>query len=173
MELLVQYGVSLTFTRWLAAALQERKVAMRLGNWISTPQQLTMGLPRLPLSPVLYNVNTKGLADVNSNDLSRLFTLADGGLIYKTASDTHTVFTAVQEQPEKVSHWCQETESEINPSKARALRCTLNNKGVGQAMPADSFNGEVIKRISTRDQLRQNADVQDPSRMDKRKDCPR
>ena len=33
MELLVQYGVSLTLTRWLAAALQERKVAMRLGNW--------------------------------------------------------------------------------------------------------------------------------------------
>ena len=45
MELLVQYGVSLTLTEWLAAALQERKVATRLGNWISTPQQLTMGLP--------------------------------------------------------------------------------------------------------------------------------
>ena len=32
MELLLQYGVSLMLTRWLAAALQERKVAMRLGN---------------------------------------------------------------------------------------------------------------------------------------------
>ena len=32
MELVVQYGVSLTLTRWLAAALQKRKVAMRLGN---------------------------------------------------------------------------------------------------------------------------------------------
>ena len=42
MEHLVQYGVSLTLTRWFAAALQQRKVAMRLGNWISTPQQLTM-----------------------------------------------------------------------------------------------------------------------------------
>ena len=43
---LVQYGVSLTLTKWLAAALQERKVAMRLGNCISTCQQLTMGLPQ-------------------------------------------------------------------------------------------------------------------------------
>ena len=78
MELLRQYGVSLTLTRWLAAALQERKVAMRLGNWISTPQQLTMGLPQgSPLSPVLYNVYTKGLADLNSNGLSRVLTLAD------------------------------------------------------------------------------------------------
>ena len=38
MELLVQYGVSLTLTRWPASALQERTVAMQLGNWISTPQ---------------------------------------------------------------------------------------------------------------------------------------
>ena len=31
-ELLVQYGVSLTPTKWPKAALNERKVAMRLGN---------------------------------------------------------------------------------------------------------------------------------------------
>ena len=35
------------------------------------------------LSPVLYNVYTKGLADLNSNGLSRVLTLADDGLIYK------------------------------------------------------------------------------------------
>ena len=52
MDFLVQYGVSLTFTRWLAAALQERKAAMRLGNWISTSQQLTMGHPQAPLPPL-------------------------------------------------------------------------------------------------------------------------
>ena len=58
MELLVQYDVSLTLTKWLAAALQERKVAIRFGNWISTPQQLTMGLsqgspPPLPQSSAM------------------------------------------------------------------------------------------------------------------------
>ena len=97
-ELLVQYGVSLTLTRWFAAALQERKVAMRLGNWISTPQQLTMGLPQSsPLSPVFYNVYTNGLAGLNSNGLKRVLTLADDGFIYKTASDISTVINAVQE----------------------------------------------------------------------------
>ena len=142
MELFGQYGVSLTLTRWLAAALQERKVAMRLGNWISTPQQLTMGLPQgSPLSPVLYNVYTKGLADLNSNGLSWVLT--------KTPSDISTAVTAVQEQLEKVSHWCQETESEINPSKAQALWCTLDNKAAGQAMPAVSFNGEAIERTNS------------------------
>ena len=85
------------------------------------------------MSPVLYNVYTKALADLNSNGLSQVPTLVDNGLIYKTASDIHTVVTTVQKQWEKVLHWCQETESEINSSKAQALWCILNNKAVGQA----------------------------------------
>ena len=65
--------------------------------------------------------------------------------MYKTASDTYTTFTAVQEQLEKMSQWCQETKSEVSPSKAQALWCTLNNRAVGQAMPAVSFNLEIVK----------------------------
>ena len=150
MALLVQYGVSLTLSRWLEAALHERKVAMQLLNWISTPQQLKMGLPQgSPLSPVLNNVCTKGLTDLNYNGLSRVLTLADDGLIYKTDSDIHTAVTAVQEELENVSLWCQETESKINPSKVQALWCTLNNKAVGQAMPAVSFNEEAIERTNS------------------------
>ena len=66
MDLLVQYGVSLTLTRWIAGALLERTVVMQLGNWSSATHQLTMGLPQgSPFSPVLYNVYTEGLADLN------------------------------------------------------------------------------------------------------------
>ena len=36
----------------------------------------------------------------------------------------------------------------MNPSKAQALWCTLN-KAIGQAMPAVSFNGEVIERTNS------------------------
>ena len=68
-----------------------------------------------------------GLVVLNSNGFIQVLTLVDDGLIYRTASDIHTAVTAVQEQLEKVSHWCQETESEISPSKVQALWCTLNN----------------------------------------------
>ena len=107
MEFLVQYDVSLPLTKWLAAALQERKVAMRLGNWISptTDNGTSTRLPTPSPSQVLYSVYTEGLVDLNSNALSRVLTFADDGLIYKTVSDIHTAVTAVQEQLEKVSQW--------------------------------------------------------------------
>ena len=65
--------------------------------------------PPLPLPPppppslslVLYNVYTKGLADLNSNGLSRVLTLADDRLIYKTASGIHTAAITVQKQLDK------------------------------------------------------------------------
>ena len=74
------YGISSTLTRWLAAALQKRKVAMRLGNRVSMLPQGS------PLSPVLYNVCTNGLADLNSVTLGLALTLANKGLIFKTVN---------------------------------------------------------------------------------------
>ena len=147
MELLVQYGISLTFTRWLAVALLKRMATMQLGNWISMPQNGTS--TRLSLVPVQYNVYTKGLADLRSNALSLVRTSADDGHIYKTASNTHTAVTAVKEQLKKVSQWYLETGSEINTSKEQALWCTLNNKAVEQEMPTVPFNGEVIEYMNS------------------------
>ena len=78
-----------------------------------------------------------------------MLTLVDDMFIYRAASDIHTAVTAVQEQLDKVSHWCQEKESEISPSKVQALWCTLNNKAVGRAMPAISVTGEDIERTNS------------------------
>ena len=93
----------------------------------------------MELSPVLYDVNTKGPVDLNSNALNRVLTLADDRLIYKAANDIHTAVTAVQEQLEKVLH----------PSKAQALWCTLNDKAAGQAIPPVFFSGEIIERTNS------------------------
>ena len=77
---------------------------MKLGNWISRLQQFTIGLSQcFPLIPVLYNAYTNELADLDRNGLNRELTLADGRLIFKTSSDTHTAATAAQKQLEKVS----------------------------------------------------------------------
>ena len=74
---------------------------MRLGNWIFTLEQTAKGP-----SPVLYNVYTNGLA----GQWFKPGAHACGRRAYKIASDIHTAVTVVQEQLEKVSHSCLETE---------------------------------------------------------------
>ena len=150
MELLRQYGVSLTLIRWLAAALPGKKGCH--ATWkldLHAPTTDSGTSTRLPSVPCPLQCLHKGTGGSEQQFSSRVLTLADDGLIYKTASDISTAVTAVQEQLEKVSHWCQETESKINPRKAQTLWCTLNNKAVGQAMPAVSFNGEAIERTNS------------------------
>ena len=122
---------------------------MRLGNQnLHAPTTYNGTSTRFPLSPVLYNVYTKGLADPNSNGLSRLLSLRTTGL------STKQPVTSTQQSPPSWSSWkrCHigaKRQSEINPNKAQDLRCTLNNKAIGQAMSVVSFNGEVLERTNS------------------------
>ena len=103
--------------------------SQQLGNWSSATHQLTMVLPQgSPLLSVLYKVYTKGLADRNQTGLSRVLTLADDGLIYKTTRDIQEAAEVVQQQLENVSQWCQDSGSLINPSKHRHCGASLKTK---------------------------------------------
>ena len=93
----------------------------------------------------------KGTGGSEQQWFSQLLTLADDGLIYKTASDINTAAIAVQEHLEKVSHWCQETHS---LKSIQALWCTLNNKTEGQATPEVSCSWEIIEHTNTLRYLR-------------------
>ena len=146
-ELLVQYGVSLTLTRWLAATLQERKVAMRLGNWISTPHQLTMGLPQgFPLSPVLYNVYTGG----SEQQWYKLGAYAHGRWAYLQNSQWH---------PHN-SHRCPGAAGKSVILVPKSIQARRN---LFQWRSQRTHEQSQIPR----DSLRQNADVKDAGRINK------
>ena len=148
MNLLIQYG-NLTLNQWVAGALMVRTVVMQLGNWSSAPHQLTMGLPQgSPLLPVLFNVYTKGLADLNQNGPSKILILVDDGLIYKTSKDSQDAAEAVQQQLDSVSQWCHDTKSLIKPDKAQRLWCTCDNTAASKPMPAVTSDGAVVEQTS-------------------------
>ena len=109
-----------------------------------------MGLPQgSPLSPVFFNVYTKGLADLNQNGPSEILTQADDRLIniYKS-KDFQEVAEVVQQQLDSVSKWCHHTRSLLNPDMAQTLWCTPDNRAAGKPMPAVTFDGAVAERTS-------------------------
>ena len=93
---------------------------------------------------------TKGPADLNQNGPSKILTLADGGLRYKTSKDSQEAAEAVQQQLDSVSvsTWCHDTGSLISPDKAQTLWCTLDNRAAGKPVPAVTFDGAVAERTS-------------------------
>ena len=108
LEFLVQYGINLTFTRWLGQHSRRENLPcdLKIGSPCPNNWQWDFHNPPPPLpspvpSPLQYLQN--GTGDLKSNGLSQVLTLADDGLTYKTASDTYTEVTAVQEQLEKKS----------------------------------------------------------------------
>ena len=125
---------------------------------------------RLSSAPVLYNVYTKGLADLNSNGLSRVLTLADNGLIYKTAFGISTAVTAVQEQLEKVWHWCQETvRNQPKQGESPGVHPQQQSSRTSNASSLLQWRSHKTHEQSQipRDPLRQNAYVQDAGRINK------
>ena len=115
MDLLMQYGDSLTLTRWIAGALLKRTVVMQLGNWSSALHRLTMGLPQgSPLS--------RSVADLNQDSHS-----GKRWLIYKSSENSQEAAEAMQ-QLDSVSQWCHDTGSLISPDKAQTLWYTLDRQ---------------------------------------------
>ena len=144
MNLLMQYGISLTLTQWTAVVLLERTVAMQLGNWTSAPHQLTMGLPQGSLLlPVLFNVYTKGLADLNQNGPRKILTPVDNRLEYKTSKDS---------KPKQCNNnWIVYPSGVMTPDlssiQTRHKHCGAN-RAAGKPMPAVTFDGAVVEQTS-------------------------
>ena len=98
-----------------------------------SPLQSAPNHPPPPSAPVLYNVYTNGQVDLNSYGLSRVLTLADDGLIYKTASDISTAVTAVQEQLDRMLTYKTQVEStKFRFEKGLSALKAMASKGIEQ-----------------------------------------
>ena len=137
-------------------------MVMQLGNWSFAPHQLTMGLPQgSPLSPVLFNVYTKGLADLNQNGPSRILTEADDGLRYKTSKDSLEAAKVMQQQPDPSGVSTLDLSSIQTSHSHCGARLTTEQQAnqCQQSHWMELWLNEQVNEIS-RDPLLQNADPQ-------------
>ena len=147
-DILVSYEVNPFTIKWIAAALMERTVALRLGDWVSTTIKITPGLPQgSALSPVLYNVYTSKLADMQI-PRGRILTFADDVLVYTHGSGRQGLANKMNHKLEEISAWCKETGSVVNPAKATTMWCSLDNHIVNKDMPQIALGNDAIERVN-------------------------
>ena len=148
MQQLIKAEVNPYTIRWIGSILLRRTVALRLGTWVSEPVIISPGLPQgSPISPVMFNIYTADLARMSIEN-GRMLTFADDGLGYKRGTRWADMAQGIQRSLDEVTGWCVESNSKVNPTKAAALWCSLNNRIVNQDLPAVQISHQDIERVS-------------------------
>ena len=144
---LVNFEVDIFLIRWIAVALMERKVALRLGKWMSDQTEICPGLPQgSALSPVLFNVYTAELPSNQVNCSGSTMTFADDITAFERGNDRLEIAKKVQRRIQEIESWCHGNNAVMNPDKAQVLWCSLNNMIVQDPTPPITCDYEIIDR---------------------------
>ena len=147
MTTLMNMKVNPVLIVWIGSTMLKRKVALRVGSWISEVKEITPGLPQgSALSPVLFNVYTVGVTSNQLEGPGRTLSFADDVLTYRQGRDRQDIASGLQEELDRLQNWCDDNNGKLHPDKANVLWCSLNNRAVKDVMPEVSIGGKVIKR---------------------------
>ena len=102
-----------------------------------------------PLSPVLFNVYTYKIAQLQEAGPDRILTYADDLLLYRHGRNRRDMIDGVQSNLEHLSLWCTNYKAVINPTKANIVWFSLNNNIVTDTLPAATCMGINIDREQT------------------------
>ena len=143
---LINMDINPVLITWIGTAMLKRKVALRLGSWISEVREITPGLPQgSALSPVLFNVYTVGITSNQLEGPGRTLSFADDVLAYRQGKRRETTAEGLQVELNRLQNWCEDNNGKLHPYKASALWCSLNNKAVKDIMPEVSIADTVIE----------------------------
>ena len=95
-------------------------------------------------SPVLFNVYTVGITSNQLEGPGRTLSFADDVLAYRQGKSRQDIASGLQDELDRMHHWCEEYNGKLHPDKASVLWCTLNNRAVKDDMPEVSIAGKVI-----------------------------
>ena len=144
---LINMEITPALITWIAVAMLKRKVALRMGSWVSEVREITPGLPQgSALSPVLFNIYTVGITSNQLEGPGRTLSFADDILAYRQGRDRQATADNLQEELDRLDNWCEEHDGKLHPDKASVLWCSLNNRAVHDQMPEVSIGGQSIKR---------------------------
>ena len=145
---MVRMGVRPQLIIWIGEALLKRSVALRVGTWTSERRTITPGLPQgSALSPVLFNIYTVGITSNQLEGPGRTLSFADDVTPYRQGKIRTEIAESMQLELDRIGLWCTDHNGSLQPSKAGALWCSLNNHAVKAVMPTVSISEQELERV--------------------------
>ena len=128
-RILLDEEVNPYLVRWILAAFQSRRCALKCGRWLSEWTNVMMALPQgSPLSPVCFNAYTLPIADMTLPLNMKLFTFADDLLLVGTGKSLDLLQSQMQETLDSLNVICQRASMTVNPAKASSCVFSLSRR---------------------------------------------
>ena len=128
-RILLDKEVNPYLVRWILAAFQSRRCALKCGRWLSEWTNVMMALPQgSPLSPVCFNAYTLPIADMTLPLNMKLFTFADDLLLVGTGKSLDLLQSQMQETLDSLNVICQRASMTVNPAKASSCVFSLSRR---------------------------------------------
>ena len=96
---------------------------------------------------MLFNIYTVGITSGQLEGPGRVLSFADDVLPYRQGKVRTEIAGSLQLELDRIGQWCTEHNGSLQPSKAGALWCSLNNHAVKAVMPTVSIDGQELERV--------------------------
>ena len=96
---------------------------------------------------MLFNIYTVGITSNQLEGPGRTLSFADDVTPYRQGRTRTEIADSMQLELDRIGLWCTDHNGLLQPSKAGALWCSLNNHAVKADMPTVSISGQELDRV--------------------------
>ena len=153
-DTLSQFGVSGSALMWFSSYLDSRKQAVKISGTVSSPRQLTCGVPQgSVLGPLLFTIYTTSLGSLLRSSGCNYHLYADDTQLWATckADELPQTVTRLQECASLIQSWMIKHQLKLNEDKTEYL--IISSKAVTRNLQPSALsigNHNILPSISAR-----------------------
>lgn len=120
LDKLQKYGFRGTILHWFSSYLSNRNQRVRIGDSLSSPQNISSGVPQgSTLGPLLFLIYVNELLEIKIS--GRIFSFADDTSVLFTAKTKHELLDKIKKDLKSLTSWFYDHKLYVNLEKTKLL----------------------------------------------------